>query len=138
MSPRQRQSLAQLLAKRGKVSSTEQESSASEATVTTPFFDRVVSNAGSAERFDALLTRITGAVDPAKLPAYPTEQCLTAEQVSEIVSIGPEQKVHVATCPWCKTMLATAHPTAQEFAEIRRKAKAAAARNDRQVAALGQ
>jgi len=137
VSSRQKQSLAQLLAKRGMVSSVGQEASRSKAAVSTPFFDRVVLNAASAERFDALLTRITGAVDPATLPEYPTAQCLTAEQVSGISSVGPEQEAHVATCPWCKNMLATAQPTAQEFEEILRKAKAAAGRNNRRVVALG-
>jgi glutaredoxin len=61
---------------------------------------------------------------------------LTAEQVSGMVNIGPHEQDHIATCPWCKSMMAAAQPTSQEFEEILRKMKnATEARRQRQVAA---
>jgi hypothetical protein len=131
MSARQKSSLAQLLAKRGATAS-----GGTEASETTPFFDRVIANSTGTESFEALLSKITGPIDPATLPEFPTTECLTAEQVSGIAKIEPNEETHFATCPWCKSMMAAAQPTNQEFEEILRKAKnATEARRHREVAA---
>jgi hypothetical protein len=46
--------------------------------------------------------------------------------VYAIEGTGQEQQAHLATCPWCRNMVAAAQPNNEEFEEIRRKAKAAA------------
>lgn len=126
MSTRQKSSLAQLLAKRPVAGSTFEPADAAEKPQNTPFFDRVIAGASGAESFEAVLTKITGPVDPATIPEFPTEQCLTPEQVYAMDSVEQEQQAHLSTCPWCRNMVAAAQPTNDEFEVIRRKAKSAA------------
>jgi hypothetical protein len=126
VSTRQKSSLAQLLAKRPAAGSTLEQAEAADKPQNTPFFDRVIAGASGTESFEAVLTKITGPVDPATIPEFPTAQCLTPEQVYAIEGTGQEQQAHLATCPWCRNMVAAAQPNNEEFEEIRRKAKAAA------------
>lgn len=131
MRARQKTTLAEILSKRGRLVPSATESSSE----STPFFDQVIAGAEGTESFEALLSRIIGPVDPSTLPEFPTAECLSAEQVSETAKIGPAEQKHLATCPWCKNLVATAQPTAQEFEEILRQAKKAAENSHRQEAA---
>ncbi|HEX3104950.1 MAG TPA: hypothetical protein VHQ22_10900 [Terriglobales bacterium] len=136
MSTRQKSSLAQLLAKQPAAGSTFEQAKATDKPENTPFFDRVIAGASGTESFEAVLTKITGPVDPAMIPTFPTAQCLTPEQVYAIEGIGQDQQAHLTTCPWCRNMVAAAQPNNDEFEEIRRKAKAAAnAQRRREIAA---
>jgi hypothetical protein len=126
MSTRQKSSLAQFLAKRSATGCAVEQGKAEEKPQSTPFFDQVVEGASGTESFEAVLTKITGPVDPATIPQFPTAQCLTPEQVYDINSVGQEQQAHLATCPWCKNMMVAAQPSNEEFEEICRKAKSAA------------
>jgi hypothetical protein len=88
------------------------------------------------ETFEALLAAVTGPIDPAALPEFPTAECLTPEQVSGMVEAGrKEQEHHLATCPWCRNMLASEQPSPQEFEEILRRAKKAAEQSHHREAA---
>ena len=135
MSTRQKSSLAQFLAKRSATGCAIEQAQAQEKTQSTPFFDQVVEGASGTESFEAVLTKITGPVDPATIPQFPTPQCLTPEQVYDINSVGQEQQAHLATCPWCKNMMVAAQPSNEEFEEIRRKAKSASKAQRRQAIA---
>ena len=126
MSTEQKSSLAQLLAKPLVSGRASEQARAEEKPQSTPFFDQVVAGASGTESFEALLTKITGPLDPATIPQFPTAQCLTPEQVYDINGIGQEQQAHLATCPWCRNMMVTAQPSKDEFDEICRKAKSAA------------
>jgi len=126
MSTEQKSSLAQFLAKPLASSPAFARAKAEEKPESTPFFDQVVAGASGTESFEALLTKITGPLDPATIPQFPTAQCLTPEQVYDINAIGQEQQAHFATCPWCRNMMVTAQPSKDEFEEICRKAKSAA------------
>jgi hypothetical protein len=131
MSTRQRSSLAQLLAKQPATGSTFEQAEAADKPQNTPFFDQVIAGATGTESFEAVLTKLTGAIDPATIPEFPTAQCLTPEQVYAIDDVGQEQQAHLATCPWCRNMVAAGQPSDDEFDEIRRKAKAAAGAESR-------
>lgn len=122
MSTRQKSSLAQFLAKRSALGRGI-EQPAEVKTQSTPFFDQVVEGANGTESFESVLTKLTGPVDPATIPQFPTSQCLMPEQVYDIDSVGEEQQAHLATCPWCKNMLVAAQPSNEEFEEVCRKAK---------------
>jgi hypothetical protein len=136
MSTRQKSSLAQLLARPSAAGSTIERAEVTDKAQSTPFFDQVVAGASGTESFEAVLTKITGPVDPATIPEFPTAQCLTPEQVYAIDDVGQEQQAHLTTCPWCRNMLAAAQPSNDEFDELRRKAKAAAtAQHSRETAA---
>jgi hypothetical protein len=126
MSTEQKSSLAQFLAKPLASDPAFERANAEEKPQSTPFFDRVVASASGTESFEALLTKITGPLDPATIRQFPTAQCLTPEQVYDINDIGQEQQAHLATCPWCRNMMVTAQPSKDEFEEICRKAKSAA------------
>lgn len=127
-------SLAQLLAKRPSAAFTRTD--AVEARPSTPFFDHIVEGASGTESFEALLTKLTGPVDAATIPQYPTPECLTPEQMYKFDTVGEQRQAHLAVCPWCKNMLVAAQPTDHEFEEICRKAKAAArAQQRREMAA---
>ena len=81
--------------------------------------------------------KLTGSVDPATIPQFPTSQCLMPEQVYDINSVGEEQQAHLATCPWCKNMMVAAQPSNEEFEEICRKARSASkARHRHESAAV--
>jgi hypothetical protein len=125
MNTRQKSSLAGLLS-RSQASASTSESAAAVELPSTPFFDQVVADASGTESFEALLTKITGAVDPAKISQFPTAECLTPEKVYNFDQVGQEQQAHLKTCPWCRNMLAAAQPTNEEFEEIRRKTTSAA------------
>jgi hypothetical protein len=96
-------SLAELLAKQPPALQASKNAEALE----TPFFDQVVEQADSTATasFEALLTEITGAVDPANIPRFPTSQCLSPEDVYNLESIGLQQQDHLSGCPWCKNMV---------------------------------
>jgi hypothetical protein len=126
MSTRQKSSLAQLLAKRPAAGSPFEQAEAAKQSEHTPFFDQVIAGASGTESFEAVLTKITGPVDPSTIPDFPTAECLTPEQVYAIDSVEQHQQAHLTTCPWCKNMVAAAQPSNEEFDEILRKAKAAA------------
>ena len=125
MSTRQKSTLAELLG-RNQPSGSTFESEAAANLPSTPFFDQVVAGASGTESFEALLTNITGAVDPSTIPQFPTADCLTPEQVYNFDQVGQEQQAHLKTCPWCRNMLAASQPTNDEFEEIRRKTSSAA------------
>lgn len=125
MSARQKSSLAELLERRQTFGSNI-EAEAAEKLPTTPFFDQVVEGASGTESLETLLTNLTGPVDPATIPQFPSPQCLTPEQVYAFDNVGQEQQAHLKTCPWCRNMLAAAQPTNEEFEEIRRKTCSAA------------
>jgi hypothetical protein len=116
MTARQKPSLADLLGKQNEGNWTTQEATVP-APFDTPFFDEVIASAQGGESFKALLAKITGPVDPATLPEFPTAECLTAEQVSGMAEIGQDGWAHYLTCPWCKNMMAAAQPTSEEFQE---------------------
>jgi hypothetical protein len=94
-------SLAELLAKQPPAPQASENAEALE----TPFFDPVVEQADSTATasFEALLSEITGAVDPANIPQFPTSQCLSPEDVYNLDSLGLQQHGHLSSCPWCKT-----------------------------------
>ena len=133
MPTRQKASLAQFLQKPSPSNLFEQ-LEAEKKSGSTPFFDEVVEGATGTESFESLLSKITGPVDPATIPNFPTPQCLTPEQIYDRERIGEEHKAHLATCPWCKNMMVAANPTNEEFEEICRKAKAAATAQSRNAA----
>lgn len=137
MRARQKSSLAQLLAKRSAAISGPEQAAVVEESPSTPFFDQVIAEAGGLQSFEALLTRVTGPVDPGTIPEFPTYLCLTPEQVYGTAAVEPDQQAHFATCPWCKNMMAAAQPSNKEFEEIRRKAKAASNAQNRQAASYG-
>ena len=64
MSTRQRSSLAHFLAKRTPTGGAVEQAKAENKPQSTPFFDQVVEGASGTESFEALLTKITGPVDP--------------------------------------------------------------------------
>lgn len=135
MSTRQRSSLAHFLAKRTPTGGAVEQAKAENKPQSTPFFDQVVEGASGTESFEALLTKITGPVDPKTIPQFPTAQCLTPEQVYNFENVGEEQQAHLAACPWCKNMMVAAQPSDEEFEEICRRAKSAAkAQGHREVA----
>jgi hypothetical protein len=130
-------SLAELLAKQPPALQASKNAEALE----TPFFDQVVEQADSTATasFEALLTEITGAVDPANIPRFPTSQCLSPEDVYNLESIGLQQQDHLSGCPWCKNMVAAAQPSEEEFtnllAKCRRASRAQRAQRNRETAA---
>ena len=135
MSTRQKSSLAHFLAKRSPTEGTLEQTKAERKPQSTPFFDQVVEGASGTESFEALLTKITGPIDPTTIPQFPTPQCLTPEQVYNFENVGQEQQAHLAACPWCKNMMVAAQPSDEEFEEICRTAKSAAkAQRRREVA----
>lgn len=113
--------LAQLLGKQD----WKPEPAAAAPAVATPFFDRIMANAEGNESFAALLAKITGPVEPAALPEFPTRECLTPEQVCRLTPLNAAALVHLDTCPWCRNMMAAAQPSAEEFERILRQAKQA-------------
>ena len=89
MASKQKASLAALLAKQPSAP----QGTANAEALETPFFDQVVEQADSmaTASFEALLTEITGAVDPANIPRFPTSQCLSPEDVYNLENIGAAQ-----------------------------------------------
>ena len=69
--------------------------------VETPFFDQVLerTDATSSGSFEEVLTGLTGAVDPANLPHFPTPECLSPEDVYNLVGLGFEKQAHLSSCP---------------------------------------
>ena len=116
-------SLAELLAKQPPAP----QASENAEVLETPFFDHVIEQADSTAtaNFEALLTEITGAVDPANIPQFPTSQCLSPEDVYNWGSLGLQQQDHLNSCPWCKNMVAAAQPSEEEFANLLAKCRTA-------------
>ena len=134
MGSKQKASLAELLSKQAIAP---QASSETEA-VETPFFDQVLDRTDQTRTssFEALLTEITGAVDPAKIPLFPTSECLSPEDVYNLEDLGFQQQAHLGSCPWCKNMVAAAQPSEKEFEELVAKCRRARrAQRDRKIAA---
>jgi hypothetical protein len=125
------------LAKRSAAISAPEQAAVAEESQSTPFFDQVIAEAGGMQSFEAVLTRLTGPVDPGTIPEFPTNLCLTPEQVSGIARVEADQQAHFVTCPWCKNMMAAAKPSNKEFEEIRRKSKAVTNAQHRQAASYG-
>src|SRR5579871_5331708 len=100
MRSRQKASLADLLAKQAPAPHGSSEAKPLE----TPFFDEFMERADktSIANFEALLTEITGAVDPAKIPQFPTGECLSPEDVYKLENLGQRKQAHLSSCPWCK------------------------------------
>lgn len=127
MSSRQKSSLAELLAIKKPARAT----AAAEAVTAqqrTPFFDQLVDRVGGTEKqdFENLLSEMTGPVDPATLPQFPTAHCLSPEDVYASESLGREQQLHLGGCPWCKNMVRAAQPSDDEFESLLRKCRATA------------
>ena len=123
MASKQKASLAALLAKQPSAP----QGSANAEALETPFFDQVVEQADSmaTASFEALLTEITGAVDPANIPRFPTSQCLSPEDVYNLENIGRQKQDHLSGCPWCKNMVAAAQPSEEEFDNLMAKCRKA-------------
>ncbi len=123
MASKQKASLAELLAKQPPAPSTSGEAEG----LDTPFFDQVVDRTDSTTTasFEALLTEITGAVDPANIPRFPTSQCLSPEDVYNLESLERQKQDHLSGCPWCKNMVAAAQPSEEEFDNLMAKCRRA-------------
>jgi hypothetical protein len=123
MASKQKASLAELLAKQPPAPQASENAEALE----TPFFDQVVEQADSTvtASFEALLAEITGAVDPANIPQFPTSQCLSPEDVYNLENIGRQKQDHLSGCPWCKNMVAAAQPSEEEFDNLMAKCRRA-------------
>lgn len=136
MSLRQKDTLAQLLAKPSPFESDLDRAEIIGNAQGTPFFDEVMASATGTESFEAVLSKIAGPVDPDTIPVFPTVDCLMPEQVYGTISVGDNQQVHVTTCPWCKNMVAAAQPSNEEFDEILGRVKRKAdAQRSREAAA---
>jgi hypothetical protein len=113
---RQKASLADLLARQV----TTGVPHANAEAVLTPFFDQVLerTDTTSSGSFEGVLTELTGAVDPAKLPQFPTPECLSPEDVYNLAELGFQQQAHLSSCPWCRNMVAAAQPNEQDFEQL--------------------
>lgn len=126
--------LAELLGKREEGNRMLEEGAIT-STTSTPFFDQVMAHTQGNESFEALVANVTGPVDPAALPKFPTPKCLTAEQASGMAGFGQREREHLATCPWCKNMMSVGQPSVQEFDEILRRVKKETERSHQHEAA---
>jgi hypothetical protein len=115
MGSRQKTTLAELLSKQPLA-----QPSTQAATLETPFFDQLAARAGSTalDSFEALLTEVTGAIDPANIPQFPTSHCLSPEDVYNLEKMGFDQQKHLSSCPWCRNMVAAAQPSEEEFRNL--------------------
>ena len=113
---RQKASLADLLARQPATATPH----ANAGAVETPFFDQVLERTDtfSSGSFESVLTELTGAVDPAKLPQFPTPECLSPEDVYNLAALGFQQQAHLSSCPWCRNMVAAAQPNEQDFEQL--------------------
>lgn len=135
MSSRQRATLRELLAKQPPVAPP----SAEAASLKTPFFDQVADRAATSElgSFEALLTEISGAIDPANISQFPKPECLSPNDVYQLENLGREQQAHLSTCPWCKNMVAAAQSSEEDFKSVLAKCRemSRAVKRDRDLAA---
>jgi hypothetical protein len=123
---RQKASLADLLARQPTTATPHAKAEA----VETPFFDQVLEHTDttSSGSFEGVLTKLTGAVDPAHLPQFPTPECLSPEDVYNLAALGLQQQAHLSGCPWCRNMVAAAQPSEQDFEQLLARCRQAAAR----------
>ena len=123
---RQKASLADLLARQPTTVTPQAKAEG----VETPFFDRVLerTETSSIGSFEDVLTELTGAVDPAHLPQFPTDECLSPEDVYNLSALGLQQQAHLSGCPWCRNMIAAAQPSEQDFEQLLAKCRRAAVR----------
>jgi len=135
MASKQKASLAELLAKQPPTTPASGEAEG----LDTPFFDQVVDRTDSTTTasFEDLLTEITGAVDPANIPQFPTSQCLSPEDVYNLENLGLQKQDHLSGCPWCKNMVAAAQPSEEEFDKLMAKCRRAGrgVQKNREIAA---
>jgi hypothetical protein len=86
----------------------------------TPFFNKVLQLARSQrdKKFLDVLSEVSGHVDTSELPAFPTPDCLTPEEVYDPSGLDKTRVQHAEQCAWCKTMLRAAQPTQLDFQEL--------------------